>query len=174
MKYGDFWPDLTELIFTLNLSPPDIKYAYSILFSMHFLWFWRRIKYAQKSASFQIGDNFRLSHDFIVWFRDTVVWHSLQIKWMIRLRSWASFTFFFLFQAFVGLWNRQYGLTIWMARRRWKRVFDRLVGDLSSFFNLHPSFCGKTSSSPFAGQRFQSRGPRWFKVAAKGKNDLIV
>ena len=50
MKYGDFWPDFTELIFTLNLLPPDIKYAYSILFSMHFLWYWRRIKYAQKSA----------------------------------------------------------------------------------------------------------------------------
>ena len=90
-----FWPDFTELISILNLLPPDIKYAYSILFSMHFLWYWRRIKYAQKSASSQIGDNFRLSHDFIVWFRDTVVWHSLQIKWMIRLRSLASFTSFF-------------------------------------------------------------------------------
>ena len=55
----------------------------------------RRIKYAQKSASSQIGHNFRLFHDFIVWFRDTIVWHSLQIKWMIRLRSWASFTSFF-------------------------------------------------------------------------------
>ena len=95
MKYGDFWPDLTELIFTLNLSPPGIKYAYSILFSMHFLWYLRRIKYAQKSASSQIGDNFRLSHDFIVWFRDTVVWHSLKIKCLIRLRSLASFTSFF-------------------------------------------------------------------------------
>ena len=58
----------------------------------------RRIKYAQKSASSQIGHNFRLFHDFIVWFRDTIVWHSLQIKWMIRLRSWASFTAFFYFK----------------------------------------------------------------------------
>ena len=36
-----FWPDFTELISILNLLPPDIKYAYSILFSMHFLWYWQ-------------------------------------------------------------------------------------------------------------------------------------
>ena len=37
-----FWPDFTELISILNLLPPDIKYAYSILFSMHFLWYWQK------------------------------------------------------------------------------------------------------------------------------------
>ena len=37
-----FWPDFTELISTLNLLPPDIKYAYSILFSMRFLWYWQK------------------------------------------------------------------------------------------------------------------------------------
>ena len=57
MKYGDFWSDFTKPILTLNLLPPDIKYAYSMVFSMHLLWYWRICiysgaeEYAQKSAS---------------------------------------------------------------------------------------------------------------------------
>ena len=64
-----FWSDFTKLIFTLNLLPPDIKYAYSMVFSMYLLWYWR---ICSKISILQPGDNFRLPYDFIVWFRDTV------------------------------------------------------------------------------------------------------